>query len=164
MHDDTLQVVQAEKEQLIARLASSRRAALDALQGVNPLQVVYPEQGWRVKDVLGHLAAWEREALASLQAYVEGDEQWLGPAHDGARYNKEVFTKRYDYDAAQCRIDWAMVRRELQFAVEAVPPEKWAGPLRFPWGEQGSVRRLIEDMIAHEAEHLADIPTAGERG
>ena len=57
----------SEVERLLGLLDETRietRAALGRLAD-NP--VVYPDSGWRVKDVLAHVAAWEDEAARSLR-------------------------------------------------------------------------------------------------
>ncbi len=151
-----------EKQRLIALLGSSRRAAIEALRGMDEYAVVYPESGWRVKDVLGHLAAWEREALAALQAYHEHDEYTLGEDYELARYNEENYQKRREFYPAQCRIDWGMVRRDLQFAVHDLDPARLFDEMLYPWGERGTVPDLIESMIAHEEEHIQEMLEAVE--
>ncbi|MBA3534235.1 MAG: DinB family protein [Ardenticatenales bacterium] len=149
-----------EQKRLIDLLASARRETLAALGDVNDLAMVYAESGWRVKDVLGHLAAWEREVLASLQAYHEQDEYTLGPEYVLDAYNEATFERRKEYDPAQCRMDWGMVRRDLQFAVQEIAPDRLDGPVCYPWGAQGTVTDLIEEVIQHEAAHLKDILAA----
>lgn len=151
------QAINEEKLRLIALLERSRRESMAALQGVDPYTVVHEASGWKVKDIIGHLAAWEREALASLQAHAEGDEYSLGPDHHNGRYNQAAYEQRRNYDPAQCRIDWGMVRRDLQFAVHDLSPERMGAEMRFPSHRQGSVTTLIERMVAHEEAHIQEI-------
>ncbi len=63
----------AEKERLINLLASERFKTMQALREVNDFTLIYQEGGWRIKDILGHIATWEREALATLQAFNAQD-------------------------------------------------------------------------------------------
>lgn len=149
-----------EKERLIRLLEATRHEALVLLRGADDYTIVYPDSGWRVKDLLGHIAAWEREILAALQAFHEGDEYTLGDDYFLEAYNQQHAEQRRGYDPAQIRMDWAMVRRDLQFAVHEIALERMAQRLRFPWGAEGTVSQMIEQAVEHEAEHLADIRAA----
>ena len=132
-----------------------RRASLAALEGVDDRMVVHPESGWRVQDLIGHLAAWEREALAALQCLTEGDR--YDCVADRQRFNEEHHARRRDFDPAQLRMDWGMARRELLFVLREVPEEKLDAPLPLPWGGEGTVSEVVEGLIWHEAHHLAQI-------
>lgn len=163
MTDDpppTNQMEISENERLIRLLESSRHEALALLREVDDYTVVYSESGWRVKELLGHVAAWEREILAALQAFHEGETYSLGDDYFLEAYNQQHAEQRRSYDPAQIRMDWAMVRRDLQFAVQEIAPERMAHRLRFPWGVEGTVSELIEQALEHEADHLADIRAA----
>ncbi len=148
-----------EKQRLLGLLERSRQAALVALQGVSDRALVYADTGWRVQDLLGHLAAWEREALAALQAHAEGEAYSLD---DEARrtFNETAFLRRKEFDPMQCRMDWGMVRRDLQFAIYEIDAARLAEPLRLPWGTYGTVADLVERMVRHEEAHLRDIVMA----
>ncbi|MGH2542504.1 MAG: hypothetical protein ACRDIB_06900, partial [Ardenticatenaceae bacterium] len=76
------------------------------------------------------------------------------------RYNEENYEKRRGYDPAQCRVEWGMVRRELQFAVRDLNPALLFSEMRLPWGARATPSALIEEMVAHEEEHVQDILAA----
>ncbi len=133
---------------------------IEALRGVDEYAIVYPENEWRVMDVVGHLAAWEREALASVQAYGEQDSYSLGEQYVLEEYNQRAYQRRKGFDPAQCRMDWGMVRRELQFAVRAIDPSLLFEEMLYPWGERGTLSDLVKEMIEHEEAHVRDILAA----
>jgi hypothetical protein len=145
------------KQRLLARLEQSRRSAIAALHAVDDYRIIYADSGWRVKDILGHLAAWEREVLASVQAFTEGDVYHLGADHVLDIYNEESYEKRKGLHPAQCRMDWGMVRRDLQFAILELDAERLHEEMQFPWGVRGSVIQLIEEIVQHEEEHVREI-------
>lgn len=64
--------IDQHKAQLIKQLDDSRASTVEALNDVDPQQVVYTEAGWRVKDIIAHLTAWEAEVVLSIQAYNRG--------------------------------------------------------------------------------------------
>lgn len=149
-----------EKQRLIRLLEQTRQESIEILRGVDDRAVVHPETGWRAQDVLGHLAAWEREVLASIQAFSENDSYTLGDDYRLELYNEETYQRRRHFDPMQCRMDWGMVRRDLQFAVHDVPDDRFFEPMRFPWRTEGTVSKLVEEMVDHEKEHLAQIRDA----
>ncbi len=50
-----------------------------------------------------------------------------------------------------------MVRRDLQFVINQVPPERVFDSIDFPWNEKGTISQMIDILVKHEAEHLAEI-------
>lgn len=149
----------AEKERLIKLLASERFKTMNALRDVDDFTLIYEEGGWRIKDILGHIATWEREALATLQAFNANDTYSLGADLDIEQYNQQQFEQRKGYFPAQIRMDWGMVRRDLQFVVNQVPAEKIYQVIDFAWHEKGTISQMIDVLVKHEAEHLAEILT-----
>ncbi len=150
----------AEKRRLLALLESSRKATLEALRGIDDYAIVHADTNWRVKDVLGHLAAWEHEVFASIQAFMEHDEYTLGPDFDEQRYNLAAYERRRELDPAQIRVDWAMVRGDIRFALRDMAPDQLIAPMRYPSGRTGTAAVLIQEIIDHEEEHLQDILAA----
>jgi hypothetical protein len=159
-HNQTDEQAQQEKERLVALLQSSRQATLEALRGLDDGAIVHPETGWRLMDVLGHLAAWEHEVFASLQAFTENDEYTIGPDFDGQRYNTEAYERRRELDPAQIRIDWAMVRGEIRLALRDMTPDQLQATMRYPSGRRGTPAALLQEIIDHEEEHVRDILAA----
>jgi len=147
----------AEKERLIKLLASERFKTMQALRDVNDFTLIYQERGWRIKDILGHIATWEREALATVQAFNAQDSYSLGAELDIEQYNQQQFEQRKSYFPAQIRMDWGMVRRDLQLVINQVPPEKLVEVIDFPWNEKGTISQMIDILVKHEADHLAEI-------
>ena len=148
-----------EKERLVKLLASERFKTMKALRDVDDFTLIYSEGEWRIKDILGHIATWEREVLATLQAFNAGDSYALPDDLSIEAYNQRHFEQRKGYFPAQIRVDWGMVRRDLQFAINQIPPERMNELIDFPWREKGTITQMIEVLIEHEAEHLAEILT-----
>lgn len=142
----------SQQEAWGTRLMAQRQQSLAALAAISDRAMLDAERGWRVQDVIGHLAAWEREALAALHCLIEGDH--YEPPDDAQRFTDENLAKRRDLDGAQCRMDWGMARRELLFALREVSDEALAREIVYPTGERGLVGGLVEWLIAHEAEHV----------
>ena len=146
----------SEREQWVGRLKVQRQATLAALAGRSDREMADPERGWRLQEVIGHLAAWEREALAAIHALAEGDR--YQPPADPERFTEENVARRRALDGAQCRMDWGMARHELLFALRELSDEQWAAEMAYPQGGRGPVAGLVEWLAAHEA---AFLPSGG---
>ena len=46
---------------------------------------------------------------------------------------------------------------DLQVVINQVPPERIFEIIDFPWHEKGSISQMIDSLVKHEAEHLAEI-------
>jgi hypothetical protein len=134
-----------------------------ALRGIDAYAMVFPAaEGhgqWRVKDLLAHLATWEREVLASIQAHSEGEAYRIS-SFDLQRYNRDNYEARKEFDPVQCRVAWGMARRDLQFAIHDLNPARLYEPLTYPSGKRGTLSALIEELVEHEEEHVRDILNA----
>lgn len=155
----TTDEVTREKQRLIFALEGERRKTLALLRDINPRLMVNQESEWRVMDVLGHLAAWERDVLASLQAFQEGDNYHIED-YEPDRYKREQYKRRRTLDPAQIRMDWGMVRRDVQDVIHDLHDHCFAQNMTYPSGDTGMVIPLIEELAAHEAEHRAEIAAA----
>jgi hypothetical protein len=150
------------KQKLIARLDVTRQQTLAILDGIDPELIVYPDSGWRVKDIIAHLNAWEIEAQRSLKAYLHGDEYCLTGFTNEHDYNAKILDWRYDFGYSLIYDLWIRGRASFKTSIASVPPNKFTGRFLFPWGVRASVVMLVRDMTVHEKEHAADIRRARE--
>jgi len=145
------------KTRLLGLLDDARQRMLVTLESAPYDRVIYPESGWRVKDILGHITFWEEEAARSLRAYGQGESYTLPDYVDLETSNVRDIEKRKDYSAGQIRADWLVARESLKAALATLPPDKLAGQMVCPWKARSTVERLIIDMADHEREHAEDI-------
>lgn len=145
-----------EKQRLIFLLEGERRKTIELLRDVNPYLVIHTDSGWRVIDVIGHLAAWEREVLAAIQAFHEGDVYTI-PNFEREAYNHAQYQRRRTLDPAQIRMDWGMARRDLQDVIHDLHDHCFTTEMSYPSGRRGMVIALIEELAEHEAEHRQEI-------
>src|SRR4051794_12146265 len=62
-----------DRKQLITRVDRPWRAFAEAFAGLDDESLTAPEiEGWSVKDLIGHVASWEQEALKALPIVLEG--------------------------------------------------------------------------------------------
>jgi hypothetical protein len=145
------------KDDLRRKLDDSREKTRAALSGIDPQKVVYADTGWRVKDLIGHLLAWELEVTTSLRAYAAGKEYVIPGFTNDEVYNASVYERYRDVPFDQLRADWEAVRAGMISAIRAIPPERLDGQIMCPWKLYSDLNGIVRDMINHEAEHLQAI-------
>ncbi|MBN1311150.1 MAG: maleylpyruvate isomerase N-terminal domain-containing protein [Anaerolineae bacterium] len=149
---------QQEKDRLIARLTEARNKTLAVLKDADLNAVAHPDSQWQVRDVLGHMAAWDYEAAAALQAYLAGGEHRV---KDGLEaFNQQAYQKRKHLDNAGMMADFGAAHEAFKSALLEVPPDKMQDRMAYAWGGYGTVAYSIEGMIEHEEEHRGEIERA----
>jgi uncharacterized protein (TIGR03083 family) len=113
---------------------------------------------WSVKDVLAHIAFWERYTVNMLQAVARGKTPDLLADDSTERSNASVVAQYYQRPLAAVIADWQQAREDLLEALEDLDDAALNEPDRFPW----SVGRTLLDRISgnsfdHEQEHIEQI-------
>lgn len=147
-----------EKQRLIRLLKETLSDTLAVLERVDDYNAVaHSDSGWRVKDVIGHMAAWDHEAAAALRAFSRGEEYHI-PGYAGMEgYNWREYEKRKELDAERVVAGWREAYKDMQSALDEVPLDKMRKRFRFPWGAWGTVTAMIEVMVGHERWHWEEI-------
>ena len=93
---------------------------------------------WTAKDLLGHIAAWDRWLCGAIDTLAAGGRPQFG--------RTSVFNK-HAVDASRA-LDWAAVLRDVRRAhtalmrrIEALSDAEWAGASRhrYRWGDKGPI-------------------------
>ena len=118
---------------------------------------------WTLKDVMGHVAMWQRVAIQFVEDYRrDGKPTPLGLQDDAAidAYNKRGAAVRRDYPLARVRAEFDAAFRDLVAAVEPLSDAQLNAPLPAPWGEGRNLAYLIAiNSYEHEPEHTEQILT-----
>jgi len=151
-----------EKEDLLEKLNGTRSATHLSLKDVNLETLVYSDDGWRIRDILGHIATWDREVTKSLRAFQAGSEYFIpGIEDDESDFNEMAVIEQRRLSTQQILNEWGQTHDEFKEAIRAIPSESYPGNLLYPWGgESGSIAKLVEYMIEHEVEHRIEIEKA----
>jgi hypothetical protein len=157
-------MVAAEKTQLLDLLSSSHNATQIAIEGVNLETVVYQDPVWQIRDVIWHIAVWDRQVTKSIRAFIEGSEYAI-PDFDENAFNKESIIEGRKLKLDQVLLEWNQARSGFKEAVQESPPEKIFVDLLYPWGdERGAIAQLVKYMVEHDAEHRTEIAAVLARG
>ena len=147
-------------ERLVESLSRTHSATRRMLAGVDLDIRVYPESGWRIRDVIGHIATWDRQVAKSLRAYRNGKEYAL-PDHEEAAFNEQDVANQQKLAARQVFDEWEAAREDFKSAVTEIPLDQYPGDVLYPWGdERGTIALLVKYMTDHDIEHHDEIAKA----
>jgi hypothetical protein len=149
-----------ERRRLVELLAQTHSTTRALLDGINLEMRVYQDSGWRIRDILGHIATWDREVAKSLVAFRSGEEYAI-PDHDEDAFNAQDILSQQGLTVEAIFEEWEQSREVFKEAVEQIPLEFYPGDLLYPWGdERGTIAHLVEMMVEHDVEHRDEIATA----
>lgn len=149
-----------EKQRLLELLTQTHSATRATLEGIDLEIRVYPESGWRIRDIIGHIATWDRQVAKSLRAFRVGDEYAI-PDLDETAFNEQDVLRQQELTTQQVFEEWEQAREDFKEAVKEVPSDLFPGDLLYPWGdERGTVAHLVEMMAEHDVEHRDEIVKA----
>ncbi|NIS79628.1 MAG: hypothetical protein GTO14_05330 [Anaerolineales bacterium] len=151
-----------DKKYLVQKLTETRLATHVILKGVDLEIRVYTDTDWRIRDILGHLATWDREVAKSLRAFSAGNEYFIPDIEeDESEYNEQAVLEQRNLSTQQIYEEWEQAHDDFREAVRIIPSELFPGDVLYPWGdERGSIARLVDYMIEHEVEHRLEIENA----
>ena len=155
-------VTTGDRKRLIDLLAEAHSKTYALLEGIDIEMHVYEDSGWRIRDILGHIATWDRQVSLSLRAFSSGTEYAI-PEFDEEAFNNEDVRRQAGLTSQQVFEEWEKARELFKDAVRDIPQDHFAGDLLYPWGdERGSVVKLVKDMCDHDEEHYSEILRALE--
>jgi len=156
-----------DKFETLDRLTKSRQAFLLAIEGLSEEQMAQiPVVGtWTVKDLLAHLASWEKNCLVPLRSYAAGGVFIPEMIVDHLVWNEAQAKRWRSQSLAEILAEYQAVRDEMVALVTSLPEAQWAVKLAAPWGGEASVIELCSGLIWHESiEHLKSIVQWKETG
>lgn len=133
----------------LRRLEQSWGALIDALRGIPDERLVEPDAigTWSVKDVMGHVAFWDEQALLAAERHLAGGEPVEGGDWEGM--NERQAAARSDRSAAEQRAGMERAHELIVALLESRPPLDPAAI--------GLCGCLEEDTYQHYDEHARDI-------
>ncbi len=156
----------SEKDRLLRNLAEQRQALLRSIQGLTADEMREPGAGgpaWSAQDVLGHIAAWERETVEAIRAYLLGTTPYRMAGLTGLaerdRWNQEAVAQRRNWPVHETLAELGLVRGELLVQLADLTNVQLGDRIMYPWGTHGLLAKLLETGADHEREHAAALAT-----
>jgi uncharacterized damage-inducible protein DinB len=141
---------------MLAKLAESRRDLHRATQGLSEEEMtqVQVEGVWTIKDVLGHIASWEEICLDPLRRYADDGPYRVEAIKDYLILNEELAARKRDIPLDVILDELDAIRQELVATVSELSAEQWQERVLFPWGDEGAVAEMLDELYQHELEHV----------
>jgi hypothetical protein len=149
----------AERKRLLDRLDETHAAIQTIFKGIDLDLRVYSDSDWRIRDILGHMATWDREVTKTLRAFLVDSEYVIADlGEDESDFNARAVAEQRKLSTQQVVAEWEQAREDFKTALLDIPGDRFPGDLRYPWGdERGSIARLVGYMIEHDEEHRDEI-------
>ncbi len=142
------------REQLIGKIEKAWLALLDSIAGLDERQLTQPgvTGDWSVVDILGHVAAWEEEALKHLPHILEGKRPpRYSDLYGGIdAFNALKVEENRRYSPAEARARFEDTHRRLLDYLRDAPEEQIATETRYR-------RRIRLDTYSHYPIHTQAI-------
>ncbi len=101
-----------EKKRLLDLLANAHTVLHTTLEGIDPELSVHTDSGWRIRDIIGHIATWDREVVKSLSAFQAGTE-YSNPDLDEDAFNQQAAVAQKELTPQQVFAEWERARNDL---------------------------------------------------
>jgi len=147
------------KEETLARLAESRLALLQAIEGLSEEEMtqVQVEEVWTIKDVLGHITSWEETCLEPLQRFADGGPYDVQVIENYLAWNDVEAARKREVPLDTILDELADIRQGLVEAVSRLSAGHWEQRVPFAWGGQGKIADTLTGLHVHEMEHVSHI-------
>ncbi len=154
----------SEKDGLLRNLALGREALLRSVEGLSEDLMKEPGAGgpaWSPQDVLGHIAAWERETVEALRAFWQGSTPYRMAGFDSLadrdRWSEEAVEQRRNWPVHETLVELGIVRSQLLLLLADLTEAQLNDSIMYPWGTYGIVSALLATGADHEREHAASL-------
>ena len=151
-----------DRNHLVERLTETQSAIRGILSGVDLTTRAYSDSDWQIRDILGHIATWDREVTKSLRAFL-AETEYLTPDLDDeeTEFNQQAVLEQRKLSNQQIVAEWEQARNDFKNALNEIPHNLFPGDLIYPWGdERGGIAQLVIYMIDHTDEHRDEIKIA----
>lgn len=153
------------KEVLLATLAAARDELL-ACAALIPAdeRATRPVCGeWTLKDVLGHVADWERVCVEGLRQVAAGRAPQIEHVEDVEAWNRDHVEARRNQPWEEVWADLHATRAALLEVLEEMSQADLAQSFPSPWEPESTSYDWVRAFLAHDREHARDLRGAGER-
>jgi hypothetical protein len=146
-------------DELRRSITTTHERFMQALEGLDVAVLeTEPALGvWPVREIAGHLAAWNEVILDELDIIVDGGRSDRSPIEDFNAFNAQSAeqTRSQSWHEVSERLDATIHRAErLADRIVSVQLDQ---PVAFPWGGSGTLLQLVRGINGHEEEHIDEL-------
>ena len=136
---------------LVYEIDQTRQEMESLINGTDPKLEICP--GWTIKEVVGHITAWEIVIHKALLAFQAGDPPYFLHEQDFDLFNQTEVERRAGWSFEKVQEENQSVREKLKATINKLKEEDLDQELVLPWGSERTIRELIEIIAEHEDEH-----------
>ncbi len=117
---------------------------------------------WSLREVLAHIAAWDRWGQRAIEARLIQDDlpaEMREEAENPDPFNAHAAEAWKSYDARQARAAFAQAYNDLLSFLNATPHEKLYRQIPRPNGKTSSPLASLVGLARHKDEHRAHLET-----
>ncbi len=145
------------RAEALATLVAGRRDLLRALEGLSEADLTRAgvDGLWSVRDILAHIAAWDRQVALVLEAWLAGTTP-PAAVPDIAGFNAQVTAAASGESPAATLL--VLARTHVDVAAAVARAQGRSGEVIDPdSGHPTTLGHLVDDMASHERAHAASI-------
>jgi hypothetical protein len=149
-------------QQIKGELEQNRAKILSAIKGLSEAEVLDKNclDGWSVKDVLAHLAAWEGRILNGARHLIDPLQPAPRPIDSILGWNNEMAAYNAQRPWPEVQANFLETRQELNDFLDKLSPHHWKQRGPYPWPRnQGTLAELITVIAEHDTEHIPALET-----
>ncbi|HMQ32739.1 MAG TPA: DinB family protein [Chloroflexaceae bacterium] len=153
-----------DQQQFIEVVTRSWRAFDEAIAGLDDAALTEPGVvgDWSIKDLLGHTAAWEQQAIRHIEQWLRDERITRVAGLEVDRFNAAEGERRRGWPLAEAREEHAATRQRLLAAVASLPEVAWSSVVQLESGQQTLGEIIARDLggdgpADHAAEHARHI-------
>jgi len=148
---------------MVSTLKQTRHETMGIIQQLDLEDVVYPNSGWRVHDILTHLTWSDGQAISIINSFL--DDQVYRPLNhpnvnsraDVHRRNAWVRRQRYHKNPQEVMTELIQAHEDLKSAICRVDTLRLSEEFSVYWGERITVQTLAIWQIQHDQHHRRDL-------
>jgi hypothetical protein len=126
------------KSTLLEVIHTERTRLESLLEGLSEAQMIEPgvEAAWSIKDILAHIAAWERLAMDRIHAAQTGEDLRF-PLITGDKFvdefNAQIYAKHKDRPLPEVLDEFRNSHQDFLAQIEALDEKYLPEKLKFDW-------------------------------
>ena len=151
------------KADLVVVISTERARFENILDGLSEAQMTLPgvEGFWSIKDILAHIAAWERLAYDRVHAAVSGEAlkfPLIKGDDDVNAFNADVYKRNKSQPLVKIISEFHESHQEFSALIESLDEEFLSKPLPFDWAGKLTAQVVISaNTHWHYLEHIESI-------
>ena len=147
----------AVQKRLVNSLTTSFLRTKEVIMEVDLERTIYEDPPWQIRDILWHIAVWDRQVTKSIIAFIDDDEYSINNFEED-QFNQEAFLEGRKLTGEKLLEECDAARQEFKIAVQDFPVDKFPSEFLYPWGdERGDIATLVDYMVEHDEEHRDEI-------